>query len=85
MKGGGLSAHQAHSAYRSTQTGEVRLFSLQSKDLVHTRSTGLFCLYVEYSLSIDQRDDSVLRKYTAHLYNRPREAGEGGLLLRVHR
>lgn len=35
---GGLSVHQAHWADRSTQTGEVRICSLQSKDLVHTGS-----------------------------------------------
>ena len=76
--GGGLSAHQAH---RSTQTGDGRLPSLQTKDLVHTGSAGLSCLSVEHRLPTDQRDDSGLRTHTAHLYHRPAESAERGVLL----
>lgn len=70
---GGLSALQAH---RSTQTGEVRLPSLQSKDLVHTGSAGLSYLSVEHGRPLDQRDSSGLRRHTAHLYHTPAESGE---------
>ena len=77
---GGLSVHQACSAYRSIQRGEAMLLSPQRLGAHRGSSTCMWnigCLW--------NRDDSVLRKYTAHLHNRPREAEEGGVLLPVQR
>lgn len=80
----GVKGDSAHQAHRSTQTEDGRLPSLQTKDWVHTGSAGLSCLSAEHRLPIDQRDDSGLRTHTAHLYHRPTESAERGVLLPIH-